>query len=109
MKASFTASLFLSLVILIGSQGRAVSAQINPLVKEVVDAVSADRIAASMKKLESFGTRDTHSEGNKQARQWILEEFKSYSPRLQVRFDVHPVKKRGRIVRDLDVVNVIAI
>ena len=85
------------------------SGQVNPVVKEIVDAISTDRIAANMKKLESFGTRDTHSDGNVKARRWLLEEFKSYSPRLQVRFDTHRVKKRGRIVRDLDVVNVIAV
>ena len=91
------------------THGMGASAQVNPVVKEIVDAISTDRIAANMKKLESFGTRDTHSEGNVKARQWLLDEFKSYSPRLQVRFDIHPVKKRGRIVRDLDVVNVIAV
>ena len=109
MQKPCTALLLVYFVMLSAAQGRAASAQINPLVKDAVDAVSTGRIAASMKKLESFGTRDTHSVGNQKARQWILEEFKSYSPRLQVRFDVHPVKKRGRIVRDLDVVNVIAV
>ena len=85
------------------------SGQVSPIVKQIVDAISTDRIAANMQKLESFGTRDTHSDGNVKARRWLIEEFKSYSPRLQVRFDTHRVKKRGRIVRDLDVVNVIAV
>ena len=37
------------------------------------------------------------------ARQWIFEEFQSYSPRLQVRFDKYRVKKQGqRIFKDVD-------
>ena len=68
-----------------------------------------------MKKLASFGTRDSNSatddpsRGIGAARRWILEEFRSYSPRLEVRYDPHPVTKSARVVRDLDIVNVIAV
>ena len=82
---------------------------LNETVRGIVDAVSEQRIAAHMRKLESFGTRDTHAEGNAAARQWIFEELKRYGPRLQVRLDVHPMKKKGRIMRDLEVVNVVAV
>jgi hypothetical protein len=81
----------------------------------VVAGVSEQRIAATLKKLESFGTRDTNGlvdgpdEGIRAAREWIAAQFKSYSPRLEVRMDAHPVKQGARIVRDVDVVNVVAV
>ncbi|MEP7367916.1 MAG: M20/M25/M40 family metallo-hydrolase, partial [Acidobacteriota bacterium] len=43
------------------------------------------------------------------ARRWIHDEFKSYSPRLEVRFDPYKVKKQNRIFRDVEVVNVVAV
>ena len=44
------------------------------------------------------------------ARHWIFNEMKSYSPRLQVRFDKWRVKKNGqRIFKDVDLYNVIAV
>jgi Peptidase family M28 len=82
---------------------------IDPRVKKVVDEISTERIAATMKKLESFGTRNPHSAGADAARAWIAEQFRSYSPRLDVRLDKHPVKKGGRFVRDLDIVNIVAV
>lgn len=88
---------------------------VNPDVKRVVDAVSEERIAATMKKLESFGTRNTLSEADSPtrgigaARQWIFDELKSYSPRLQVSFDTYKVKKHGRITRDVELRNVVAV
>jgi arginyl-tRNA synthetase len=82
---------------------------INPEVKRVVDAVSEERIAATMKKLESFGTRNTVSEGAAPAAQWILEEMKTYSPRLEVSFDTYKVKKQGRVTRDIELRNVVAV
>ncbi len=88
---------------------------VNPVVKKIVDTISQDRIAASLKKLESFQTRnvfsatDNPARGIGAARRWISEEFKSYSPRLEVAFDTHRVKKQGRIVRDVELINVVAI
>jgi len=81
----------------------------EPQVQELLGEVSQTRIANSMKKLESFGSRNTHYEkGNKAAREWIASELKSYSPRLAVGFDSHKVEKQGRILRDLEVHNVVA-
>jgi nucleotide-binding universal stress UspA family protein len=92
---------------------------INPRVKEIVDAVSEDRIAEILKKLEGFGTRNIFSSqtdpehGIGAARKWIYDQFSSYSPRLQVSYDTYRVKnnaaKRGRIVRDVQLQNVVAI
>jgi hypothetical protein len=88
---------------------------INPRVSEVVDAVSEERIGGILKKLESFGTRNIFSpqddaeRGIGAARKWIYDQFQSYSPRLQVRYDTWRVKKKGRLVRDVELQNVVAV
>jgi hypothetical protein len=89
---------------------------LNPQVKKVVDDVSEERIKAIIQHLVTFGTRNTLSNpdspdhGVGAARQWILTEMKSYSPRLQVRFDKWHIKKNGqRIFKDIDLYNVVAV
>jgi hypothetical protein len=84
---------------------------LQPRVREVIETVSEEKIAATIKKLAGFPTRNTlSSEGIAAARQWILEEFQSYSPRLQVSLEHFKVKKNEeRIVRDVDLYNVVAI
>src|ERR1035438_1794346 len=78
--------------------------------------VSEARIRIILEKLESFGTRHTLSNpddpvrGVGAARTWILNEMKSYSPKLEVRFEKFRVKKQGlRIFKDVDLYNVIAL
>src|SRR5712691_5219815 len=69
--------------------------RLDPKIQKIVSEISADRIAEIEKKLESFGTRNTMSDptqpdrGVGAARQWIFDQFKSFSPRLQVSFDTH--------------------
>src|ERR1017187_3901419 len=88
---------------------------INPVVRGIVSEVSEERIAAILKKLETFGTRNTLSSqtgpehGIGAARKWIAGELESYSPRLQVSFDTHRVKKQGRISRDVEMSNIVAV
>ncbi len=89
---------------------------LNPKVVKVIDGVSEDHIRVNLEKLVSFVTRNTMSNpddpvhGVGAARQWIFNEFKSYSPRLQVRFDKFRVKKQGqRIFKDVDLWNVVAV
>jgi hypothetical protein len=89
---------------------------LNPKIVKIVDEVSEARIHAIIEKLVSFGTRNTMSNaddparGVGAARQWIFNELKSYSPRLQVRFDKYRVKKQGqRIFKDVDLWNVVAV
>lgn len=89
---------------------------INPKIQEILDQISEARIKAILEKLEAFGTRNTMStqddpvRGVGAARSWILNEFKSYSPKLQVRFEKFRVKKQGqRIFKDVDLWNVIAV
>src|SRR5258708_8096341 len=43
------------------------------------------------------------------ARRWIYSQFQTYSPRLQVSYDSWNVKKKGRIVRDVTLHNVVAV
>jgi hypothetical protein len=84
---------------------------LQPRVEEMIDGVSEERIAATIKKLASFPTRNTLStEGAAAARQWLVEELKSYSPRLQVSLEHFKVKKNEeRIFRDVDLYNVVAV
>ena len=89
---------------------------VNPKIREIIDAVSEARIKTILEKLEGFGTRNTMSNaddpvrGVGAARNWILHEMQSYSPKLQVRFDKYRVKKQGqRIFKDVDLYNVIAV
>jgi hypothetical protein len=89
---------------------------VNPAVQKIVDSVSQERITEILKKLETFQTRGIFSEqdnptrGIGAARRWIFDQFQSYSPRLQVRFDSYRVKKgKGRIIQDVDLYNVVAV
>ena len=89
---------------------------VNPAVQKIVDSVSQERITVILKKLESFGTRGIFSEqdnpahGIGAARHWIYDQFKSYSPRLQVSFDSYRVKKgKGRLIQDVELHNVVAV
>lgn len=88
---------------------------LHPTIANVAAGVSEERAGAILAKLESFGTRDSNGvvagpgKGIVAAREWIAAEFRSYSPRLAVRFDAHPVRKGGRMVRDTEIVNVVAV
>ncbi|HYW32801.1 MAG TPA: M28 family metallopeptidase [Gemmatimonas sp.] len=93
----------------------AIRVDADPRVSAVVAAVSQERLQATVTRLAGFGTRSTLSDtvsttrGIGAARRWIHEQFRSYSPKLQVSYDRHPVASQGRITRDLDLVNVVAI
>jgi hypothetical protein len=89
---------------------------VNPKIQEILDKISEVHIKATLEKLEAFGTRNTMSaqddpvRGVGAARTWIFNEFKSYNPKLQVRFEKFRVKKQGqRIFKDVDLWNVIAV
>ena len=88
----------------------------DPVIQKMLGEISRDRIAATMQKLASFETRGNFSDpdqtdrGVGAARRWIFDQFKSYGPRLDVSFDPYKVKKQGtRILRDVEVVNVVAV
>ena len=92
-----------------------VSQDLDPRIVGLVGQVSDARLVVLLKKLESFGTRNTLSStdlptrGIGAARQWIFDEMNSYSPRLQVSFDTYKIAKQGRITRDVEARNVMAI
>jgi hypothetical protein len=104
------------LVMLAGTDARAAAApDLDPQIVRLVGSVSEDRLGAILKKLESFETRSTLSStdsttrGIGAAREWILKEMQSYSPKLQVSFDRYNVLKQGRITRDVEIRNVMAV
>jgi hypothetical protein len=88
---------------------------LDPRIVKLVGTVSEERLGVILKKLESFETRSTLSSttsttrGVGAARQWILDEMKSFSPKLQVAFDTYQVVPQGRITRDVELRNVMAI
>jgi hypothetical protein len=101
---------------LLPAQNKTEDKSVNPKVQEMMGQVSEARIRAILEKLGNFGTRNTMSNaddpvhGVGAARTWILNEMKSYSPRLEVRFEKFRVKKQGqRIFKDVDLYNVIAV
>jgi hypothetical protein len=88
---------------------------LDPRIVGLVGQVSETRLVGLLKKFESFGTRNTLSSvdsptrGIGAARQWIFDEMKSYSPRLQVSFDTYRIARQGRITRDVEARNVMAV
>ena len=82
---------------------------------KLVAAVSEERLSNILRQLQSFETRSTLSSttsttrGIGAARQWILNEMKGYSPKLDVSFDTYQVVAQGRITRDVELRNVMAI
>ena len=88
---------------------------------DIINAVSSDRIGQDIATLAGFGTRHTLSDtlsstrGIGAARRWIKKEFEAISAEcggcLEVFYQKDLVKKgaNGRIVKDVWVVNVIAI
>ena len=92
--------------------------RLNPAIQRIVDSISEERISATLKKLEGFGTRyvlspkDDPVHGIGAAKRWIHDEFASYSPRLQVSYQDFTIKKgarRGQIIRDAEVSNIVAV
>ena len=89
----------------------------NPKIKHLVEQISADRIAETQRKLESFGTRNIYSatddpkHGIGAAREWIASQFRSYSSNLQVSFDKHVLKgdPAKRLFKDVEIWNVVAV
>ena len=98
--------------------GRSAAAQVSdldPRIVKLVASVSEERLGNILRQLQSFETRNTLSSttsttrGVGAAREWILREMRGYSPKLQVSFDTYMVAKQGRITRDLELRNVMAI
>jgi hypothetical protein len=91
------------------------SQRLDPAIQKIVTDVSEEQIGAILKRLEGFVTRNTLSDatlpdrGIGAARQWIFDQFKNYSPRLEVSFDTHVVPKGGRVWKEVELRNVMAV
>ena len=89
--------------------------EVDSRVEQLVAAVSESRLGEIVNTLAGFGTRNTLSgttsptRGIGAARQWIFEELQRSSPRLQVSFDTYKVAKSGRITRNVELRNVLAV
>src|SRR5262245_26857327 len=99
------AFVLLSLIVFASGASRTASAQTADLdtrIVKLVPGVSEECLSAILKKLESFETRNTLSSINSPsrgigaAREWILQEMRGYSSRLQVSFDSYTVPPQGR-------------
>jgi hypothetical protein len=105
----------IALLFVCASTAAAQTTELDPRITALVAGVSEERLGTILKKLESFETRNTLSStdsptrGIGAAREWILQEMRSYSPKLQVSFDAYQVPPQGRITRQVDLRNVMAI
>ncbi|MDO1501022.1 M28 family peptidase [Winogradskyella maritima] len=98
-----------------------VNAQTDQKIYDIIDAVSAERLKQDVKTLADFGTRHTLSDTVSQtrgigaARRWIKGQFDAISSDcnncLEVFYQSNLVEKgtNQRIVKDVQVVNVVAI
>ena len=97
-----------------GAQGSPVP-DADPRIQRLVASVSEQRLQQLDTKLAGFGTRQTLSDptsatrGIGAARQWIYDELKRSSPRLQVSFDTYTLPPQGRITRQVELRNVMAV
>ncbi|MEO7133415.1 MAG: M20/M25/M40 family metallo-hydrolase [Vicinamibacterales bacterium] len=87
----------------------------DPRIEKIVASISQERLQSLLTKLVSFGTRNTLSDqesttrGIGAARNWILEEMRRSSEKLKVNFDTHIIVPQGRITKQVDLRNVVAI
>lgn len=106
---------------------RPISADAKASIDALLAEVSAERLKRDVEALANFGTRHTFSttdsldRGVGAAREWILDEFAKASfasqrpteLRVEAMLDRHRVTPaddtRGRITREVDVVNVVAV
>ena len=87
----------------------------DPRIEKIVASISEDRLKELLTRLVGFGTRNTLSaqdnptRGIGAARNFILEEMRRSSEKLRVNFDTHTIAPQGRITREVDLRNVVAI
>lgn len=96
------------------AQGPAAGSGLDPRVQKLIASISEERMQQLLAKLVSFETRNTFSDttstrGIGAARQWIHDEFKRSSPRLQVSFDTHTIPAGGRVTREVELRNIVAV
>ena len=95
----------------------AAAPDVDVRISKVIDSISESRMEQMLRTLVAFGTRNTLSDptsptrGVGAARQWIFDELRRTSPKLQVSFDTHQISKgrSERITRDVELRNVVAV
>lgn len=90
----------------------------NPMIRKITEEISKERVEASIRKLASFGTRNTLSDAKSDtrgvgaARRWIKSELekcaKENGGRMKVEFDEHVAPQGPRIPEPTPLVNVVA-
>src|SRR5258705_10639299 len=100
-------------VLQIPTQAQAPASALDPRIEKLVASVSEERLQQLLQKLVSFKTRNTCSDpkapdGIGPARQWILDEMKRSSPKLQVSFDTHIVQTVRGCTGPIELRNVMA-
>jgi len=110
------AALLAASLLLPASAPAAPPEDVDPRIGSLLAAISEERLTAILRRLEGFETRhtlsatDSPTRGIGAARQWIFEELRRTSPRLEVSFDTYQVAQQGeRIVRDVELRNVVAV
>ena len=90
-------------------------AQDIPTAGEIIKQVKKENLKLWVEKMQSFENRslmanlESETRGLKAARKWVMDTFKSFSPRLQVFEDAYFLKAGGRVTKDTYLANVIAI
>jgi hypothetical protein len=114
MVVTMNAGNILALAVALSLQSGAALSQSG--IPRMLGEISAKRIEAHIRKLASFGTRnslsnpDDETRGVGAARRWIKEELErcSRNTPLQVAFDEHLVESGPRIPHPVKIVNVVA-
>jgi acetylornithine deacetylase/succinyl-diaminopimelate desuccinylase-like protein len=87
----------------------------DPRIEKLVSAISEERLRQIEEKLTNFVTRHTLSDTNSPARgigaarQWIFDELRRSNARLQVSFDSYKLARQGRLTREVELRNVVAV
>lgn len=89
--------------------------QLDPEIRDMLGEISADRVETVVRSLADFETRhslsstDDPDRGIGAAREWMMDELRSYSDRLDVGLDCYRIPAQGRITREAEICNVLAI
>lgn len=107
--------LFLALLMVAPAAGAQSAPAVDPRVDAALARVSPDSLRVYLERLVSFGTRHTLSadlapdRGIVPAREYILERFRGFSPRLVAELDCYRIPEQGRITAEAELCNVVAI
>jgi Peptidase family M28 len=103
-----------ALVLTVSMQAQAPVTPIDPRIVKLLASISEEHLQQLLQKLTSFKTRNTCSDPSAPdaigaARQWIYDELKRTSPRLQVTFDTHQLPTVRGCAGAIELRNVMAV